>query len=167
MKAIAKSFLVSSVYGVLFQRSGLVAVTTKWGANMISMRAKSLPLLASMAAIAVTAVPGFAQDAKLAANDLQSKLHTCLHQDGTSYETQMACAINALDADTARLKKEGDAADAAGDCIKYLTAGVKSGAFNKAEIVQKAAGKLNVSNACPIAIDYGYGKKAEAAPGLN
>jgi len=146
---------------------------------MLSMRAKSLPLLASMAAIYVTA-PAFAQDVKVASSEvdrnmLSSKLQACDDKYGPSQPTAGGkCYINAVESETARLKREGDAADvraaaadAAADCIKYLTAGVRSGAFDKAQIVQKAGGKLNVSNACPIAKDYGFGKKAEVSPSLN
>jgi hypothetical protein len=142
---------------------------------MLSMRAKSLPLYAGMAAMALT-VPGFSARAQqVAAN--QPTDEQVVMQKLKALQDDIA----KTEADTARLKREGDAADARGaaadaeaakgqlaiDCIKYLTAGVKSGAFDKAKIVEQAGGKLNVSNACPIAKDYGFGKKAEASPGLN
>jgi hypothetical protein len=53
------------------------------------------------------------------------------------------------------------------ECVKYLTAGVVNGSFNKAEILTKAGGKLNDANACPIARTYGFGRKADASPKLN
>lgn len=77
---------------------------------------------------------------------------------------QSQVRTEALKEDTARLKKEGDVAEAVTGCIQFLTAGVKTGAFAKAEILQKAGGKLNDQNACPVARQYGYGRKADASP---
>jgi hypothetical protein len=46
-------------------------------------------------------------------------------------------------------------------CVQFLTEGVKSGTLAKAEILERASGKLNDANACPIAVHYGFGRKAE------
>ena len=97
-------------------------------------------------------------------------------QDSTK---RAACMVERIDQHTkqmeqesARLKAQGEAsdkraadADAATDCIQFLTAGVKSGTLNKAEILEKAGGKLKIDNACPIAKGYGYARKAENTTG--
>lgn len=81
------------------------------------------------------------------------------------------CMIDAIDKDTQRLKQQGAAADVRAaasqsviDCVQFLTTGVKSGSFVKSEILQKADGKLSDTNACPVARQFGYGRKAEAMP---
>jgi hypothetical protein len=69
---------------------------------------------------------------------------------------------------TAESVRRTDEALAVIDCVKYLTAGVRSGTFAKAEILQKAGGKLNDANACSIARAYGFGRKAENnSPAVN
>lgn len=73
------------------------------------------------------------------------------------------CMIDAIDKNTKNLKAEGESAIAISECVQFLTAGVKSGAFAKAEVLAKAEGKLNDQNACPVAKQYGFGRKAEAS----
>ena len=72
-----------------------------------------------------------------------------------------ACMVERIENHTKQMRQEADAAVAISDCVRFLTAGVKSGAFNKAEILEKAGGKLNDQNACPVAKGYGFGRKAE------
>lgn len=74
------------------------------------------------------------------------------------------CEVKQLDKRIDAANKRGVEADAVTNCVKFLTAGIRNGAFPKEEILQKAGGKVNETNACPIAKAYGFGRKADATP---
>jgi hypothetical protein len=60
--------------------------------------------------------------------------------------------------------ERGAAAEEVSKCVVFLTEGVKAGRFDKAEILERAGGKLAADNACPIAVKfYNYQRKAEGA----
>lgn len=70
-------------------------------------------------------------------------------------------------AEAARARSEGAAAQSITDCVQFLTTGVKSGMFAKTEILEKAAGKLNDTNACSVSRQFGFGRKAEVTPAVR
>ena len=119
-------------------------------------------------AIAAAAIAGASllMTFSAAAQDMKGSPACAPIQDGVK---ALQCEVKQLDKRIDNANKRSDEADRTGaeaqavtDCVQFLLAGVKNGTIPKDEILKKASGKVNDTNACPIAKQYGFGRKAEA-----
>jgi hypothetical protein len=58
--------------------------------------------------------------------------------------------------------KKSDRATVLKACADFLLAGIKEGKFTREDVLKEAGGKVSDTNACPVAMKYGFGRRAEA-----
>ena len=134
----------------------------------VPVRKASIGIAALAGASLLSAFPVAGQQVADAENPRRGSA-ACAHLDNKT-DAGVRCELRELDKSIAAAKQRGVEADhhaakkeESSKCVVFLTEGVKAGRFDKADILEKAGGKLSADNACPIAAKfYNYQRKAEA-----